>query len=120
MVSHSPGRNSWPLSRGSCGSGFCLRLLTASVMDPFPRFANEMEMQMKIEQRQSGIVLLHYLANEFFVDRLAFEQNLHRLNPGFVNLAPAGFFVAVSQMEADKAKQLVRRAGFNSFFQKWD
>src|SRR5579859_2812955 len=120
MVSHSPGRNCWPVSRGSRGSEVCLRVLTASVMDPFPRFANEMEVQMKIEQRQSGIVLLHYLANEFFVDWLVFEKDFHRLNPGFVDLAPARFFVAVSQMETDKTKQLVRRASFNSFFQKWD
>jgi len=89
-------------------------------MDPFPRFSNEMEMQMKIKQSQCGIVLLHHLANEFFIGRLVFEQNLHCLNPGFVDLAPASFFVAVSQMEADKAKQLVRLAGFNSFLQKWD
>src|SRR5918996_1035754 len=63
IVCHRPGRNCVPVSRGSTG-----RIgLSAAVMNPPPRLADQGEMQMKKQQGQSRVILLQHLADEFAV-----------------------------------------------------
>src|SRR5271170_5192039 len=107
MVCHSPGRSCVPDSRGSRAGA---EDLSASVMDPPPRFADQIKMQMKEEQGESRFVLLQHLRNELTVCRLVAEQDLEGLGPRSVNLLPAGGLIAVAKVQTHKANQLLNIA----------
>jgi hypothetical protein len=89
-------------------------------MDPFSRLSNQMEVQVKEKERKGGVILSHDLLDEISVDRLIPKEDLYGLNPRLVDFSFAYFFVAVTQMKADKTYQLVIRTGFSSLSQKWN
>ena len=73
-------------------------------------------MQVKIEQGKRGLIFLHRLLDEISVGGLILEQDLHSLNPRLVDLQLAHFFIAIPQVQTNKAYQFVIRACLSGLF----
>jgi len=68
-------------------------------MDPFSGLSDQVEMQVKIEQRQAGFVRRHRAGDHALVNGLVFQKDLGRLDPGFIDLSAANLLVAVAQVQ---------------------
>jgi hypothetical protein len=80
-------------------------------MDPFSGLSDQVEMQVKIEQRQAGFVRRHRAGDHALVNGLVFQKDLGRFDPGFIDLSAANLLVAVAQVQPDETDQFLRIAG---------
>jgi len=89
-------------------------------MDPLSGLSNKMEMQVKIKQRQGRLVFPQHLFDKISVSGFVPEEDLYSLNPRLVDFPLADIFIAVAQVQANKAYQLVIRTCCGSLSKKWN
>src|SRR5271170_2894180 len=103
MVCQRAGRSCVPASRGSAADKV---LLSASVMNPPPGPADEIEMQMKEKEGQSRFVRLENPGDEFAVRRFVAKQDFYGFDPRPVDLFLADGFVAVAEVQTNESNEL--------------
>ena len=77
-------------------------------MNPFPGVANEIKVQVEVEKRESGWILLHGVLDEVRIGILIIQKNFQGFDPRFVDLFPANTFIAVTEMQPHEPNELFR------------
>src|SRR5260370_21103036 len=90
IVCQRPRRNCVPASRGSIDP------LSAPVMDPLSRFAYQVNVQVKIEQCQRGLIGRQRAGNHVLIRRLITSEDFDGFHPGFIAFPSANLLIPVT------------------------
>jgi hypothetical protein len=75
-------------------------------MNPPPGPADEIKMQMKEKEGESGFVRLENPVDEFAIHRCVAKQDFYGFSPRPVDLFLADGFVAVAEVQTNESHQL--------------